>query len=427
MLRRYPRGQVLASVAKIIAGNSIVTVIQLATGFLLARWVLPGDMGIWNTAQLATVYLPLLSVGVYSGLNRQLPYLIGKNQITEAEDLASAAFGFSIVLALLTALAIPVVVIWLWSQGNHKGGLAAAAIGISMAFSWVVSYLNTTYRTHSEFGRLSANNALVAFVGLTLMVLVWQYRFWGMAIRVPMVTLLGLAALFYHRPVPVRPRWDWQRLLTLCRVGVPIYLLGQAWTFFVSMDRLILVDDTQALGYYTIALQASTAAQMIPGAFTVAVFPRLAQAYGETDRAMPLWFLARQAAIGATLLGGVVGVLGCVATPWVVNGFLPRYRAGIVAAQWTSFMGLAMGTYVFGNIFNVIRRQGLFAICWMIGLGGFLGSWWILGTLGQERTVVAAQSLLVGTLLLSLTGAPISLWACRRHDRDRSLAEKPSK
>lgn len=417
LLGRYLKSPVLASVAKIVGGNFIVTVIQLATGFLLAKWVLPGDMGIWNTAQLATVYLPVLSVGIYSGLNRELPYLIGKGRVTEAEAFASSAYGFSIVLALLTVLAVPVVAIWYWSQGNHKVALTAVAIGTTVVFTWVVFYLGTTYRTHSEFGRLSANNTLVAFVGLALMMLVWRYGFWGMLIRAPMVTLLSLAALFYHRPVPVRPRWDWQRLLVLCKVGVPIYLLGQASTFFMSMDRLTLVDHTQALGYYTMALQASTAAQMIPTAFTLVIFPRLAQIYGETDRAMPLWILARKAAAGATLLGGVVGVMGWIATPWVVNGFLPNYRPGIPAAQWASLMGLAMGTYVFGNIFNVIRRQDLFAICWIIGLGGFWGSWRVLGGLGEDRTVVAAQSLLVGTFLLSLTGVFTSLWACRRHDR----------
>lgn len=423
LLGRYLKSPILASVAKIVGGNFIVTVIQLATGFLLARWILPKDMGIWNTAQLATVYFPVLSVGIYSGLNRELPYLIGKGRVTEAEAFASSAYGFSIVLALLTVVAVPVVAIWYWRQGNLKVALTVVATGTTVVFTWVISYLGTTYRTHSEFGRLSANTMFVSFVGLALMMLVWRYEFWGMLIRAPMISLLGLAALFYHRPVPVRPRWDWQRLLVLCKVGVPIYLLGQAWTFFMSMDRLTLVDHTQALGYYTLAMQASTAAQMIPTAFTVVIFPRLAQIYGETGRAMPLWILARKAAIGATLLGSVVGILGWIATPWVVNGFLPNYKPGIVAAQWISFMGLAMGTYVFGNIFNVIRRQDLFAIGWIIGLGGFWGSWWVLGRMGEDKTVIAAQSLLVGTLLLSLTGVFTSLWVCRRHDRVRCLAE----
>lgn len=407
----------MASVAKIVAGNSIVTVVQLATGFLLARWVLPRDMGIWNTVQLVTVYLPILSLGIYSGLNRELPYLIGKSRVTEAEAFASSAYGFSVVLALLSMLAVPVIAAWYWSQGNQKLALTAVAIGATVVFTWLISYFHTTYRTHSEFGRLSANNTLVALVGLALMVLVWRYGFWGMLGRAPIVTLLGLAALYYHRPVPVRPRWDWQRLFVLCKVGVPIYLLGQASTFFLSMDRLTLVGHTQALGYYTMALQASIAAQMIPTAFTLVIFPRLAQLYGETDRAMPLWMLTRKAAAGATLLGAAVGAIGWIATPWVVNGFLPNYRPGIVAAQWASLMGLAMGPYVFTNIFNVIRKQDLFAVCLVIGLGGFWGSWLILERVGEDRTVIAAQSLLVGTCLLSLAGALASFWVCRRHDR----------
>jgi O-antigen/teichoic acid export membrane protein len=296
-----------------------------------------------------------------------------------------------------------------------------AAAGTTLGVSWISSYLYTTYKTHSEFGRLSINNTIVALAGLGLMSLVWKYGFLGMLLRAPAVALFSLAALHFRRPMPVAPRWDGSRLLILTKTGVPIFLLGQASIVFFSTDRLSLVGDTRALGYYTLAIQASTAAQMIPSAFSTVVYPRLAHILGRADRAIPLWSHTRAAAVGVTLLGGVIGVLGWVVTPWVVAAFLPHYKPGVAAAQWSCLLGLAMGPCIFANIFNVIRRQDLYAVCWALGMGGFGGGRWVLGRMGGERTVVAAQSLLLGAVVLSAACVVLSLWACRVHDRVHAI------
>jgi O-antigen/teichoic acid export membrane protein len=63
----------LNSVAKVIGGNIATSLISMVGSILVARWVIPSDMGVWNAAVLVTLYSPMLQLGVINGLNRELP------------------------------------------------------------------------------------------------------------------------------------------------------------------------------------------------------------------------------------------------------------------------------------------------------------------------------------------------------------------
>ncbi len=414
----YARSPVMASVAQISAGNLAVLAIQVATGFLMARWVAPYDMGVWNTVSIVLVYAPFLTLGVFSGLNRELPYLVGRGLGEEARGMAEAAYGWAVALAAVTCPAVLVVTAWFFARGQAKLAWAALALGVTAFFWWFSAYLGTTYRTHHEFGRLARNNTIVALVGVVLMLLVRQYGFHGMLVRAALLGFLAVAALHFRRPIPVRPRWGTARLVSLVKVGVPIYILGQLSALQGSLDRVFLMQSTHALGLYTLALQAGTAASLVPNSFSTVVYPRMAQRYGETQRAGGLWVLAAKASLAASALGAAVGIAGWVATRYVVEWFLPNYVSGIRAAQWASFLGLAMGLYVFNNIFNIIKRQDLYLIGWSVGIAGYWAAWKLLTRApGADLTVAAAQAMLVSTFLFSLVSVGTSWWACAAHDR----------
>jgi O-antigen/teichoic acid export membrane protein len=282
------RSPVMRSVAQIVVGNAAVSGIQMLSGLLMARWIRPLDMGVWNTVQIAGVYAPFLTLGIFSGLGRELPYLIGKGEHEKARRFAGAAYGWAWALAAITAPVVLGVAGIYAFRGEWRLAAAVLAFGVMIILMWSIFYLNTTYRTHSEFGRLSANNAFVAGAGLVLMSLVWAAGFTGLLVRAVIVAALGLAALYYKRPMPVHPSWDRATLLSLAKIGIPIYVLGQLWGLQFALDRMVLVRNTEALGYFTLAIHAGSAARMIPTAFTLVIYPRLAQAYGETGHAFPL-------------------------------------------------------------------------------------------------------------------------------------------
>ena len=424
-LRKHP---VLKSVGQLVIGSSVTTVITFVAGLLIARWISPERMGLWNAVSLVSVYGPYITLGVFNGLNRELPFLIGQGRQEEAHRVASASYAWAIVLAALT---LPATLLWSGSHllaGRQLQAVASFGVGVGVLLSWPGMYLNTTYRTHAEFARLAINSAVVAALGLLLVALVRLYDFNGLVVRAILVSGLSLAVLYYRKPLSVRPRWSTRRMIQLVKVGFPIYMVGQLYSFFASLDRLVLVGHTQTLGYYTLAIQVGAAVRMLPGSFNTVVYPRMAHRYGETGRAADLWRMGLRSAAAATLLGAGIGVLSWIGVPPLVRWFLPRYAPGIPAAQWASLLGMAMGFYPLAQIFNVIKRQDLYAAGWGVGLALFLVVFLLLARSNElTRATSSAQAMLAGTLSSNLVWTILAKYACVAHDRrlDRRIDEGP--
>jgi O-antigen/teichoic acid export membrane protein len=247
---------------------------------------------------------------------------------------------------------------------------------------------------------------------------VWRFHYDGLILRASLLSILGVAALYYRRPLPVKPQWGTSQLVQLAKVGIPIWLVGQLGTFFMSLDRLMLVKSTQVLGYFTIAIQVGTFVRMIPGAFSVVLYPQMAHRYGESHCAMDIWRIAKRGMLAASVLGLVAGACGWLVLPTFVHLVLPKYGLGIRAAQWSGFLGLAMSLDLFDNIYNVIKRQDLYIFNWCAGCLTFVAVWYLLTrSLHISLAVASAQSMLLATFVMAMVSAFVSKRACLAHDR----------
>jgi O-antigen/teichoic acid export membrane protein len=414
----------LNSVAKVIGGNIATSLISMVSSILVARWIIPSDMGVWNAAVLVTLYSPMLQLGVINGLNRELPYFIGAGERDRALRMAEAAYAWSWLLVGASLLCGGLVAAWFWTQGQPVRCFTSIAIAVMIVCFWPTFYLTVTYRTNAEFGRLATNTVVVALIGAGLVLLVWWFHFNGLLLRAALLSILGVAALYYHRPLPVKPHWGRAQLVQLARVGIPIFLVGQLGTFFISLDRLMLVRSTQVLGYYTIAIQVSTFVRLIPSAFGTVLYPQMAHRYGETHCAMDIWRIAKKGALAASALGLGAGACGWLVLPTFVRLVLPKYGPGIRAAQLSGFLGLAMGFYMFDHIYNVIKRQDLYIFNWCCGCASFVSIWYgLTRVLHVAPSLASAGAMLAATFLMAIISAFVSRSACLAHDRRHDRAE----
>lgn len=408
----------LRHVVQIFLGNAWLTAATLASGILIARWVTPGEMGLWQLAGLVSVYLPWLQLGIPSGLNRDLPYLIGAGRAGEASELAAAALWWMLLLAVVTG-GIGAVLVATLPHPNATTIAVVVSATLGAMLTCVSTYYTMTYRTHSEFARLARFSVVVGVVNLASLGLVWRYGFHGLIARAPLIVLTNTVMLHLGRPLRVRPSWNLSHLTTLVRTGLPIAVLGQGWTMFTTLDRLMLARSIQSLGMYVLAIQVSAAAQMIPTAFSTVVYPSMSEVYGRTGDRLAVWRIGAGAALQALAAGAVVAAGGWLLLPVFVHTFLPAYASGIRAAQWASLQGLALGPYVFDNVFNVIRRQYLFAIPLGLGALAFLGGWTALS--GMEGPVRASIAMLGGLGTCTFTSAVLTYFLCARPDGDTLL------
>ena len=415
--KRSRFGNTLSLVAKVIGGNVASNLISMVSSILIARWVRPYDMGVWNAALLVTLYTPTLQLGIFNGLNRELPYLVGAGDKNSAVRMAEAASAWCWVLIVVSIVAGLFTAAWFWLTGQTDRCYTSIAIAVVIISSWPTLYLTTTYRTRNEFGRLAKNTVVVSLLGAVLVLCVWKFNYHGLILRAALVGILGALALYYRRPLPVKPRWGLRELVQLAKIGIPIWLVGQLAAFFMSLDRLMLVNSTEVLGYFTIAIQMAAFVRQIPTAFGMVLYPQMAQQYGQNRCAMDIWRLSRKGAFAAAALGLVAGAAGWILLPPFVRLVLPKYLPGVRAAQWSGFIGFAMGFYLFDSPYNIIKRQDLYFVNWCIGCSAFVAIWFGLTRfLHVSLAVASSQSMIVATLIMCGTSAYIGRRACLNHD-----------
>ena len=425
VLQKLTPGAFLNSVAKVVGGNAVTSLISLITSVFVARWTTPYEMGLWNLALLVSIYAPVLQMGVFNGLNRQLPYFLGKGDHDTALSMAAVSYAWCLVLTVASLVMTLLAALLFLLRGETLHSYGALAIGLIVTASWMTQYLTVTYRTSAEFGRLAGRNTVVAFISVPLTLLVLALGYIGLMMRAVLVALLGVASLLYRRPVRVAPVWNRALFLHLCKIGMPIWFLGQLGVFFLTLDRIMLADSPLNLGYFSISIQASAFASMIPIAITMVMYPQMVHAYGESNQAMPAWRLARKGALTASALGAVAALSGWLLIPHFIELLVPAYQPGARAAQWACLSGLAMGFSVYNNIFNVIGRQDIYLLSLAVGLAVFFSAWHLLRAAGQGEIVGAVQSMLLANFIMSIASMLLSRVACVLHDQRVCSAAKP--
>ena len=141
-------------------------------------------------------YTRFLQVGIFNGLNRELPYYVGKGDRERVNELAAAAQAWAIALGGLIGLALLGVAAWYEVHGQleRASGWAANAAA-AVVFFYGTMYLQATYRTAHDFARLSVANVIQNSLALVLVVLVALLGFQGLCLRATLAAVVALAVL----------------------------------------------------------------------------------------------------------------------------------------------------------------------------------------------------------------------------------------
>ena len=354
------------------SGNLLATVFRLAGGLLTSRLVDPSVLGLFNGIGLVLGYAPLLNAGISAGLNRELPYLVGKGERARAAVLASVAQCWLLLAAGICVAGLLCIAGWQLFHGRFQLALGWASFTIPV-FGTLYGqyYLRILYVTHGRFPRLSYITVLVAAAGVVTVVFVWWLDFTGLCIRGILVAVLMLALFWKWRPLSVRPRWSWTDLRVLVTTGMPIYLVGQLYACWAVLNSTLVLTyaGTRGLGLYALANMAGSMVALLPQAISQVVYPKMSEEYGRTGgRLRPLV----QMAVWPTLVNVMVTLFavaaGWILMPPVVEFLLPKYVEGIPAAQWALAATAFMALTPVNSVFNVVKKQGRYGIAIALGI-----------------------------------------------------------
>jgi O-antigen/teichoic acid export membrane protein len=361
-------------VSALAGGNLVSSMLRIAGGLLQARYAAPDVLGLFNGIGLVQGYTRFLQLGVLNGLNRELPYYYGKGDQKRVRELASVALAWSLMLGTVLALALCGIAGWCFMRGDRwmAAGWIANAV-LAFQFFYGSMYLQATYRTASDFARLSLTNVIQNALAVVFVALVAVMNFYGLCLRAILVAIAAALMLHAWRPIRVFPTWNWRDWLHLLVIGLPIFVVGELTQFWTTLEGTFVFDilGRRDMGFYAMVVVAGTTLEMLPLAVSQVIYPRMAEEYGRTHEIGGVLRMTLKPML-LTLAGMVpVVFLGWWLARPVTEFFIPRYAGAVPAMQWALLPPVLSSLFPIHNVFNVVRRQDLDVIGTLIGMLGY--------------------------------------------------------
>jgi O-antigen/teichoic acid export membrane protein len=131
----------------LFSGTSVlVSTANLTAGVLMLRWVPPEYMGIWQSALFAMALCDITKFGILNGMNRELPYHMGRGQVELAHRAVATASAFMLISMLIGAVIFGALTWYHWNDGLFAR-IALVAAGVTWCAAYYAQYVHASTRS----------------------------------------------------------------------------------------------------------------------------------------------------------------------------------------------------------------------------------------------------------------------------------------
>jgi O-antigen/teichoic acid export membrane protein len=330
------QSKTLRTIALFATGNMAAMALGLLGSVVQARYVGPDEMGLLRIFGMLTGYLTFLHLGVFDGLHREIPLLLGRGEQKKAEYVAATCLPWIILVSLFgtvlfLGLAVQAAYYRAWMQ---FWGWLAFIPGIIVVFYG--GYLTATFRTGRQFVQLSNAGVLQAIAGTFLLPLFPLLGYYCACLRAAISGIVNLFFLHHWRPFRIEPRRDIQSFRETIRIGLPLSGIGYlATSLWLSIEsNLVLVWFGQsALGIYAVAVLIRTIVGQLAQNINQVLGTKICERYGRSNDAQE----AVHGMVAPVLFAAIASLpliaIGWILMPWMVELLIPRYRESISLMQ----------------------------------------------------------------------------------------------
>lgn len=340
--------------------NILAAVFNIIGGILVARLLLPEELGLFNSFSVFTGYIILSQIGIPNGLARELPFFLGRNDLKSVHKFASTALFFSLTIGIFLIIISIIFCVYFLYHSLFEYAFGSIIIGItSFQTFYVTKYLKVLYRSDSEFNKLAIIKIIVSIVSLVSIFFVYKYGFYGLGVRVLLIFLIDLLLSFYWRPIKVFPKWSFLTLKELFKVGAPIFFVSSVYGLWPTIQRTVIlsIGGVKALGLFALAIIVQNMLSTVNNSISSVSFPKMTFAYGKGAKFVELMKIPAKFVAFSFLLYLLIALIGWFLLPIVVEWLLPNYIEGVPAAKWMLLALVASVFVIFSNVYPVIKKN----------------------------------------------------------------------
>lgn len=333
------------SLAKTGANYSLTattaSVVAMIVSLLNMRWLGPSELGIWQSLCVVSAYVPFLQLGVQSGLNLELPVLLGKKDEERARNYIANAYYISIIVTSVIFIAglIAAIVVWIKGSGSKYvfGIIALTLVNIGSSISY---HFIARYRSSMSFDRLTSIIRIQLCVSIACVPLIYFLGFWGLLVYNAVPGLVHAVLMMKRSPFSeTKPAINKESTIYLVKRGTIQMLYVQTATAIKTFQQIFLLrfGGTIYVGLFSPALAIGSVVNLLPNQIAQFLVPQMGYKYGNTGQAKDLWPFVKKIMliIPAAILPLSIGLYFFL--PWLINTFFPKYVDSVLAMQIMAF------------------------------------------------------------------------------------------
>ena len=315
-------------------------------------------MGIWNSYYLIFTYGVILQLGVFSGLNRDLPFFYGKNEKDHALTLAKSALWFSRFCTISISIILIIAYFFIRNRISVDSELAFVAASLTLIIFFYQNYLTVTFRTNKAFNKLVIIYFIQSALTLLSIVLVYHFSYNGMLFRIVFLAITLVFMLHIKRPIIINPKKSLIHLKELIWSGFPLYLFGYLKSISFTLNRVLLLkfSGTFLLGIYSPALAILSVMNILPSIVGQYLYPQMSYEFGRTGDLQKLWTWTWKSTVYILIVLLPFAILAYWLLPHLITNYFPSYIEGIFAAKISIFSGIITGSLVGSNVLYSIKN-----------------------------------------------------------------------
>ena len=393
------------SVALVTLASLLDSFVSIISGLLIARWLLPEDLGMFNALSIFTSYIILAQIGIPSGLSRELPFNFGQKKEAYAIKLAGTSKYFMILISFIILGICSLLSIYYLIVANYQYAVGVFVIGVTSAQAfYVTKYLKILYRSDNHFKQLAKIDFINTFVNLLSVYLVYKYLFYGLCLRTIILAIVDYYFTDKWKPLQTKAKFDWEDFKVLSRVGMPIYFVANIYGLWPTFQRTMILSmlGTKGLGIYALANIVQGMLSVFNNSISSISFPKMSLAYGQGKSIMQVLKIPAKLVLVSLAIYSLILVVGWILLPPIVAFFLPNYMAGVEAAQWMFAVALVSSLGIFANIYMVIKKNHHRLISYSVGIGVWLLYILLNPVTTINNLVTFSQALLLGMITVSI-------------------------
>jgi O-antigen/teichoic acid export membrane protein len=330
----------------------------LAVTAVLARLLLPGDLGLMALATLSTQLLGLISeLGLTTALVQR--------KAAGDRDLATGfwlTMSVSIAMATLGILSADLVGV-LFHEPRIASLLRVTMLAVPIAACGQVS--DVLLQRRLDFKRIAnidwVSAVLSGIIGIALALA--GAGVWALVAQLLSATIVTMLLRQYFSPWRPTFEFDAATSRQLLRYGLAMVAVGLINYVSINVDSMLIGGKlgTSALGYYVLAFNlALLPATNIGGLVTRVMFPALAALQAEPRRFREAYLrMLRAVAIATFPIIVGLGATAHLAIPLVYG---PRWVPAIAILQILAIVGVFQAVNVSGVVYSALGRPYLLLV-----------------------------------------------------------------